>query len=121
MRQRILVTTAIEKTWDDNVENIFLGSWCKRFSRRKKWSLIKHKTIAYHWDDRIKLEKDYYYLNELYEEFEKAKGNQDKLNKLLYRLSKIKILVILCTGSNFTSMVFFNMHRYKYRCIFIDI
>ncbi|MDP8217681.1 MAG: N-6 DNA methylase [Candidatus Theseobacter exili] len=41
------------------------------------------------------------FLNELYEEFEKAKGNQKKLNALLNRIHKIKIFDPACGSGNF--------------------
>ena len=40
------------------------------------------------------------FLNELYEEFEKAKGSE-QLNKLLHRLSKIKVFDPACGSGNF--------------------
>ena len=40
-------------------------------------------------------------LNDLYEEFEKAKGNNNKLNSLLNRLYNIKLFDPACGSGNF--------------------
>ncbi len=67
-QQSILVTTAIEQTWGDPNENhIFLGEWCKRYSRRKIWSSLNHQTVNYHWRDRNKVHQDHDYLSSLYD------------------------------------------------------
>ena len=44
---------------------LFIGEWCKTYSYKKN-SKVKSKTLNYHWDDRIKLENDYLYLEDLY-------------------------------------------------------
>ena len=62
-----LVTTADERTWPVNEPILFLGEWCKRFSRKKKWLNNFNATLNYHWDDREKLRKDFNYLQELHE------------------------------------------------------
>lgn len=64
-----LVTTSIEKTWPENkdIEILFLGEWCKLYSRKTEWQQRKHSSVSYHWDDREKLKKDYRYLNDVYE------------------------------------------------------
>jgi hypothetical protein len=41
------------------------------------------------------------FLNELYEDFEKNKGNAKKLRQLIYRLSKLKIFDPACGSGNF--------------------
>lgn len=66
-KPRLLVTTADERTWGCDVPVLFLGEWCKRFSRRHVWSLLDSVTVPYHWDDRAKLERDYAYLQRLHE------------------------------------------------------
>ena len=64
-----LVTTSIEKTWpeDKDIEILFLGEWCKLYSRKTEWEKRKYSLVSYHWDNRKKLKKDYKYLNEIYE------------------------------------------------------
>ena len=70
MVTRTLITTADERTWpNDQTEPVlFLGQWCKRYSRRDKWEQLDSLVSPYHWDDRQKLLIDYQYLQELYEE-----------------------------------------------------
>lgn len=67
MNKYFLVTTAIEKTWPKNQPVLFLGEWCKRFSRKEHWGKIDSKVLSYHWDDRAKLHADYLYLKDFYE------------------------------------------------------
>jgi len=66
-RRAVLATTAIEDTWGSNGEPIvFLGEWCKRYSRRHTWSERETVTLPFHWDDRGKLDRDYQYLESLH-------------------------------------------------------
>lgn len=68
MVKRILVTTALEKTWPSvDKKIIFLGEWCKLYERKQIWEQYDHLVASYHWDDRGKLEKDYMLLKSLYE------------------------------------------------------
>ena len=68
MKELFLVTTASEDTWPEpNKPVLFLGEWCRLYSRKDYWKKIVSKTVLYHWDDRDKLYKDYQYLLELYE------------------------------------------------------
>ncbi|MDF3820147.1 LIC12162 family protein [Leptospira sp. 96542] len=65
---RQLVLTALEETWpavDTSV--VFLGEWCKLYSRTEIWSKYNSQTLPYHWDDREKLYNDYLYVRNLYE------------------------------------------------------
>jgi putative transferase (TIGR04331 family) len=36
--KRLLVTTALEETWGKNVPVLFLGEWCRLYSRKDIWS-----------------------------------------------------------------------------------
>ena len=49
-----LVTTSIEKTWpeDKDIEILFLGEWCKLYSRKTEWEKRKYSSVSYHWDNR---------------------------------------------------------------------
>ena len=62
-----LVTTALEETWPENGKVIFLGEWCRLYSRKKYWENLDSVTLTYHWDDRSRLYADYLYANQLYE------------------------------------------------------
>ena len=69
MKEYTLVTTALEETWpDDNQPVLFLGEWCRLYSRKTVWEKLDSVVAPYHWDDREKLYKDYLYLQGLYEE-----------------------------------------------------
>ena len=67
MKRRLLVMTALESSWGDNEEIVFLGEWCKKYSRKHIWQERNSNTLDYHWRDRTKLEKDHIYLENLYE------------------------------------------------------
>jgi len=64
-----LITTADEKTWGNFKYNIYLGEWCKLYSRKNNWEGLKNKTLQYHWDDSAKHYVDYQYLNKIYEKY----------------------------------------------------
>jgi putative transferase (TIGR04331 family) len=67
----ILVTTALEETFPQNTKDevLFLGEWCKIYSKKDYWSKFNSKTLNYHWDDRDKLYLDYQYLTGIYEKY----------------------------------------------------
>lgn len=69
MLARRLILTADEFTWPKDIKEpvIFLGEWCKRFSRKSVWQNLDAKVSPYHWNDRQKLSNDYRYLQDLYE------------------------------------------------------
>ncbi len=69
MVARTLITTADERSWPKNKTEpvLFLGEWCKRYSRKHIWENMDFEVASYHWDDREKLFSDYQYLQELYE------------------------------------------------------
>jgi putative transferase (TIGR04331 family) len=67
MVERFLVTTADENTWPDNEPVLFLGEWCRLYSRKDKWSEMDAQVLPYHWDDRQKLDSDFHYLIKLHE------------------------------------------------------
>ncbi len=66
--QRLLVTTALEGSWDDSHPMLFLGEWCRLYSRRDRWSQLDVEVLPYHWDDHEKLVKDRKFLESFYEE-----------------------------------------------------
>jgi putative transferase (TIGR04331 family) len=69
MVSRVLVTTALEETWPaDDKPVLFLGEWCRLYSRKAAWEKRDAVVAPYHWDDRKKLHNDYLYLQRLYEE-----------------------------------------------------
>jgi len=82
MKNRVLITTADEATWpkDPDTPVLFLGEWCRLYSRREKWSKMDAAVVPYHWDDRKKLFSDYQYLQTVYDFF--LKKVSEKLNTL---------------------------------------
>jgi putative transferase (TIGR04331 family) len=81
----LLATTAIESTWGDSEELLFLGEWCKRYERQAKWQARPHEVVRYHWNDRTKLRHDYRRLKrlhyELLHELERILGEQHRLER----------------------------------------
>ncbi|MCW7462969.1 LIC12162 family transferase [Leptospira limi] len=67
MKSLFLVTTALEETWPENSPILFLGEWCKIYSRKNKWQNLETEVLPNHWDDRNKLYHDYLYLKEFHE------------------------------------------------------
>lgn len=65
--QRVLVTTALESSWPDEEPVLFLGEWCRRFSRRDHWSNLDHEVLTYHWDASSLFAEDFQYVSRLYE------------------------------------------------------
>lgn len=64
---RCLVTTSIEETWPKDGPVLFLGEWCKQYSRKKNWSKLDSLVSPYHWHDRVKLKNDLSYLQHVRE------------------------------------------------------
>ena len=81
----VLVTTAIEKTFpkDKNEKILFLGEWCKLYSKKDVYEQYEHKTLSYHWDDREKLYEDTKYIDKIYEKYlEILKDNLNKIHEI---------------------------------------
>jgi len=57
------------------------------------------------------------FLNDLYENFEKAEGNPKKLNELLHRLSKLKIFDPACGSGNFLIIAYKELRRLEIKII----
>ncbi len=70
MVARTLITTADEQVWpvEEHEPVLFLGEWCKRYSRKEQWKKFDSEILPYHWDNRNLLYEDYKYLQEFYEE-----------------------------------------------------
>ncbi|MDG1203239.1 MAG: LIC12162 family protein [SAR86 cluster bacterium] len=69
MKTQLLVTTGLEKSWGADEEILFLGEWCKPYSKYAQWSKRNFTVIDYHWRDRDKLQRDHEYLNDMNEGF----------------------------------------------------
>ena len=66
-KSRYLITSSDERTWKFDRPVLFLGEWCKLYSRKHSWEKIEAEVLPYHWDDRDKCYKDQQYLLELFE------------------------------------------------------
>ena len=62
-----LATTALEEFWDTTKPVVFLGDWCKRYSRRSVWEKVHKETLESPWKERSAVEVAYKYTNEVYE------------------------------------------------------
>jgi putative transferase (TIGR04331 family) len=62
-----LATTAIEEFWDTSKPILFLGDWCRRYSRRSFWEQLGGEVIGHPWQDREKYREAYSYVSALYE------------------------------------------------------
>ena len=82
-----LATTALEEFWDKTQEILFLGEWCKLYSRRKEYEKLRYKTFPFVWKDRTHYEQAYYYCNTVFEDVLEALTNQ--LNKI-HNITKSK-------------------------------
>ena len=62
------MSTALEGSWGEGEPVLFLGEWCRLYSRRHRWSELDAEVLPYHWDDRDKFLTDRRFLEALYEE-----------------------------------------------------
>ncbi len=81
MNDRYLVTTALEETWPEEGPVLFLGEWCRRFSRRSRWGSMDGEVVPYHWSDRARLDSDHEELVCVYEWLLRSLG--ERLNESL--------------------------------------
>lgn len=70
-----LITTALKETWREDVLCVFLGEWALDYASRKVLGQ-KAEIVPFHWADYAKLEKDYLYLDNLYEKLLSALTSQ---------------------------------------------
>ena len=70
--ESLLICTSIENTFEKNNNIYFLGKWCENDNSEKFFRGIEVQTIKYHWDDKNKFQKDFSYLNDLYERYLKT-------------------------------------------------
>ncbi len=92
----VLVTTALEETFpkDKNKKILFLGEWCKLYSRKGIYKQYDYETLLYHWDDREKLYQDTQYIDTVYEKYLKLlKENLNEIHNVSYTLSYWRIIL----------------------------
>ncbi len=93
-KKMFLITTADERTWRKDRKILFLGKWCKLFSRKKEWSKLDYEVLPYHWDDVKELHRDYLYLNDLYEKIlPEVSKNLNKIHDVNHSIHYWRIIV----------------------------
>jgi len=105
---KTLIATALEETWPKHptVPVLFLGEWCRIYSRKHRWSKLNQEIIPYHWDDRKKLKEDYIFLSKIYEKLLRELANElNKVHKTSHSLRYWRIIVGPWLGY-FTQIVF---------------
>lgn len=66
-KETYVVCSPIDKLYPKKKNNsILLGEWCKIDINDKYLNKRNHKILKYHWKNRLKLEKDYYYIKKVY-------------------------------------------------------
>lgn len=128
--KRQLILTADERAWpkDKKQPVLFLGEWCKLYSRKKRWQDLDSKTLPYHWDDREKLYQDTIYLDKLYEKLlPQLADNLNKIHNTNYSLRYWRIIVgwwlnyfISITYDRYLSIKSLDVSKVK-SCKMIDI
>jgi putative transferase (TIGR04331 family) len=48
--EKAIALTALEEFWLPARKTIFLGEWCKLWTRRTAWSALDHETLPFIWD-----------------------------------------------------------------------
>jgi putative transferase (TIGR04331 family) len=92
--KRFLITTALEETWVEDPPVLFLGEWCRLYSRKDRWSEMNTALLPYHWDDRDKFYSDYQYLDSLYERIlDDLAGRLNQIHNVEYSIRYWRILV----------------------------
>lgn len=62
-----LATTALEEFWDTSKPLLFLGEWCRRYSRKSFWEPLRGEVLVSPWHDIPQLHKAYDYVSDVYE------------------------------------------------------
>jgi len=89
-----LITTADERTWPKEQPVVFLGEWCRLHNRKTAWESLDAEVVPYHWDHRKKLNRDYHYLQGLYEELlQELAERLNDIHGVEYSLRYWRILV----------------------------
>ena len=108
-RQAIIDSGVLD--WSEINPDIFGSMMQSVVSQKQRESTGMHYTSV---SNIMKLIEPLF-LNELYEEFEKAKGNEQKLNKLLHHLSNIKIFDPACGSGNFLIIAYKEVKKIRNR------
>lgn len=69
-----LATTAAEAFWDTSKPMVFLGEWCRRYSRQAFWEPLGGEVLANPWLDPQERHEAHYYVSTVYERLLPALG-----------------------------------------------
>lgn len=62
-----LATTSLNKFWNKQAKNgIFLGEWCKIYSKKKEYEQLNFDTLKYIWSDLEELDNAFEFCDKLY-------------------------------------------------------
>ncbi len=75
-----LATTAEESCWDKSKKIVFLGEWCRRFSKAESWEALETETLPDPWVDPAVRQAAYEDIGRIYERLLPRLG--DALNEL---------------------------------------
>lgn len=64
---KFLITTAVEEYWETGDRVVFLGEWCRRFSRRAIWEPLRGEIVREVWSDPVKVAAATEYVDAFYE------------------------------------------------------
>lgn len=112
-RSRQAIIDSGELLWKEINPDIFGSMFQAVVSVDQRGSLGQHYTSV----PNIMKVIEPLFLNELYDEYEKAKGNKKKLNDLLVRLSKIKIFDPACGSGNFLIIAYKELRKLEMKII----
>ncbi|NYA60565.1 class I SAM-dependent DNA methyltransferase [Lactobacillus salivarius] len=107
-KSRNLIIEAGELIGWDKVNPDILGSMLQAVASEDKRS---HLGMHYTSVPNIMKVINPLFLDDLYEEFEKAKGNETKLNNLLERMRKMKFMDPACGSGNFLIITYKELRR----------
>ena len=94
-KSTLLITTALlKKVCFEGKNIIFLGEWCKEYSKNNVSGDESFSVIPYHWKDRKKFWEDYEYLSHLYEKvLIKVSSELNSLHKVRHSLEYWRIII----------------------------
>ena len=94
MVKSILLVSNIDPPNNLKDKFIMMGQWCLRASQKKKWEEHNYEVLNYHWNDRKKLQKDYFKLLDVYELFlVYLTGKLNKIHKTKHSKRYWRILI----------------------------
>ena len=89
-----LVMGPNENLWKKRERLLFLGEWCKTIKNKKLIDSEENQTLYYHWDNLEKFDKDYKFLNQVYEEYLQILSHSfNELHGLNYSVNYWRIIL----------------------------